>query len=70
MSIQRVIATEDIKRGNLILVFQGLVRVVLDGIHTKPSGQAISDVPKGELAIFNSTTGELRHSPTRLRGKR
>lgn len=68
MSIQKVIATEDIKRGNLILVHQGLVRVVLDGIHTRPSGQAVTDVPKGALATFNNTTGELRYNPTRFRG--
>jgi hypothetical protein len=59
MSLQKVVAIQDIKKGEKILVYSGLVRVVLGGIH-KPSGEALSDIARGEVALFNPEAMTLK----------
>lgn len=59
MSTQDVIAVKFIKKGEPVIVHQGLVKPALEGIH-KPMGEASCDIQKGELCTFNFQNRTLK----------
>ncbi len=64
MSVQKVIAVENIERGNDIYIDSGLVRVAVPTLH-RPSGRAIEMVFKGQVANFDAAKKELSRAQVR-----
>jgi predicted transcriptional regulator len=56
----KLIATQDIKQGEAVAVSpeSGLVRPSFQG--ERPAARAVEDIPKGQLAVVDMTTGLMR----------
>lgn len=59
MAVQKVIATQYIEKGQPVIIHQGLARVAIEGIH-KPAAEALTDIAKGDLAVFNPDARTLK----------
>lgn len=69
-TIIKVIATQYIEKGQPVVIHQGLARVALEGIQ-KPDAEALTDIAKGDLAVFNPDERIIKKSEgdTRRRGR-